>query len=391
MAGEQPGDGDAIFAIAVDGSQETKLVQGPSTNQSPAWTPDGRAVVFVSDRSTNFGLWSIPVANGKPIGAPELLRANVGPIQGLGFSRDGSFFYGRMNAQDDVLAADLDPATATITSKPAPLIDRSMGSNRGASWSPDQRRLAFVRSTPTGDAVVVRSADGTERTLPTRFRDGGYRFAVPVWFPDGRSLLIPEIDRSIRRSTYRRVQIDTMEETVALEGPNWEMRRITGPSPDGKPSTTPRDRNPRRTVENWCGWSAAISRRGQETELYRADYFQSGEAFFSPSISPDGQRLAFVAFNDAREPTLMTVPAAGGAPARPLAHGKFLPGPGDPDQTLQWTKDGRFILVANYESAEVRRVWAIPSEGGEPRKLDLAMPRLRLTDVSPTAVAWRLR
>jgi Tol biopolymer transport system component len=220
VAGEQPSDGDAVFAIAVDGSQETKLVQGPSANQSPAWTPDGRAVVFVSDRSANFGLWSIPVANGKPIGAPELLRANVGQIQGLGFNRDGAFFYGRMNAQDDVLAAELDPATGTITSKPAPLIDRSMGSNRAASWSPDQRRLAFVRSTPTGDAVVVRSADGTERTLPTRFRDGGYRFAVPVWFPDGRSLLIPEIDRSIRRSTYRRVQIDTMEETVAFEGPN---------------------------------------------------------------------------------------------------------------------------------------------------------------------------
>ena len=38
--------------------------------------------------------------------------------------------------------------------------------------------------------------------------------------------------------------------------------------------------------------------------------------------------------------------------------------------------------MANYESAEMRRVWAIPSEGGEPRKLDLAMQRLRLTDVS---------
>jgi Tol biopolymer transport system component len=165
------------------------------------------------------------------------------------------------------------------------------------------------------------------------------------------------------------------------------MRRMTGPSPDGTAiyyskgqEFAPDGRELVRLVRRDLA-------TGQETELYRADYFQSGEAFFTPSISPDGLRLAFVAFNDAREPTLMTVPAAGGAPARPLAHGKFLPGPGDPDQTLQWTKDGRFILVANYESAsayeEVRRVWAIPSEGGEPRKLDLAMPGLRLTDVSP--------
>jgi Tol biopolymer transport system component len=380
VAGEQPGDGDAVFAIAVDGSQETKLVQGPSANQSPAWTPDGRAVVFVSDRSANIGLWSIPVANGKPIGAPELVRANVGPIQGLGFSGDGSFFYGRMNTQDDVFAADFDPATAAITSKPAPLIDRSMGSNRGASWSPDQRRLAFVRSTLTGDAVVVRSADGAERTLPTRFRDGGYRFAGPVWFPDGRSLLIPEIDPSIRRKTYRRVQIDTMEETIAFEGANWEMRRPTGPSPDGKfvyyskgQEFAPDGRELVRLIRRDLG-------TGRETELYRAEAYFPGS--FSSAISPDGDRLAFVSINEAEVRTLMTVATAGGPP-KTVAHGNFLPPAGDLDQSLLWTRDGRFILVASYESTEMRRVWVIPTDGGEPRKLDLAMPELRLTDVSP--------
>jgi Tol biopolymer transport system component len=184
---------NGIFAISIDGIQQTALVQGPSKDASPAWAPDGRSVVFVSDRSTNFGLWSIRVDNGRPVGAPELLRGNIGSIQGLGVSRDGALFYGRMNSRDDVYAADIDPATAAITSKPSPLIDRSMGSNRGASWSPDNTFVAFVRSTPSGDAVVVRSADGVERTLPTVFRDGGYRFAVPTWFPDSRSLLIPEI------------------------------------------------------------------------------------------------------------------------------------------------------------------------------------------------------
>jgi len=205
---EQPGKSATdlgIFALAVDGSQETALVQGSSKDTSPAWAPDGRSVVFVSDRSTNFGLWSIRVDNGRPVGAPELLRGNIGPIQGLGFSRDGSLFFGRLNTRDDVQMADLDPAAPAISSPPVYLIERSLGSNRAASWSPDKQFLAFVRSTPSGDAVVVRSADGAERTLPTLFRDGGYRFAVPAWFPDSRTLLIPDIDRATRRSTYRRV------------------------------------------------------------------------------------------------------------------------------------------------------------------------------------------
>ena len=41
----------------------------------------------------------------------------------------------------------------------------------------------------------------------------------------------------------------------------------------------------------------------------------------------------------------MTVSTTGGGSPREIAHGGPLPGPGDPDQTLQWTKDGRFILV----------------------------------------------
>jgi len=380
VEGARPGDGDAIFAIAVDGSQQTTLIHGPSTNQSPAWTPDGRAVVFVSDRGTDFGLWSIAVANGKPASAPELLRANVGHIQGLGFSRNGSLFYGRMNLRDDVLAVDLDPATGALTSQPAPLIDRSMGSNRGARWSPDQRRLAFVRSTPSGDTVVVRSVDGAERTLPTTFRSGPYGFAAPTWFPDGRSLLIPDIDRTVRRKTVRRVQLDTLEETVVLDGPNWEMRGVTGPSPDGKsvyyskapesPAGDGRElvRLVRRDLES-----------GHETELYRAE-FTSPPASFSPAISPDGERLAFVLMTEARVRTLMTLTTAGGSP-KPVATGDWLP-LGE-NQSLVWTRDGRFILVASEQTHGVRRVWAVPADGGAPRQLDVAMPGLRLADVSP--------
>ena len=271
----------------------------------------------IARRTLGFGRFR--VANGKPIGAPELLRGERRSDSGLGFSRDGSFFYGRMNAQDDVFAADLDPATAAITSKPAPLIDRSMGSNRGASWSPDQRRLAFVRSTPSGDAVVVRSADGTERTLPTRFRDGGYRFAVPVWFPDGRSLLIPEIDRSIRRSTYRRVQIDTMEETVALEGPNWEMRRPTGPSPDGTAIYYSKGQEFAPDGRNWCGWCAAISRRGRKRSCTEPTTFRAARLSSPHRFHLTASDWRSWPSMTAREPTLMTVPSGrrrSGTPAR---------------------------------------------------------------------------
>lgn len=243
--------------------------------------------------------------------------------------------------------------------------------NRGASWSPDGRYLAFVRSTPFGDSVIIRSGDGTERTMATTFRSGGYGFAVPSWYPDNRSVLVPDIDRSRRRSTFRCVRIDTLQEAVVLESSNWEMRRLTGPSPDGKyvyyskgqesaPDGQETVRLVRRDLET-----------GTESELYRAE-FASGSAFFNPAISPDGERRALVVFNEGGTRNLVIVSTTGGSSPREIAHGAPLPAPGDPDQTLQWTKGGRFILAVGW-SGDQQSVWAFPSEGGEPRKLDLTM------------------
>ncbi|MEP6592225.1 MAG: tetratricopeptide repeat protein, partial [Acidobacteriota bacterium] len=64
-------DGGGIYSIAVDGSRESALVKGSANDSSPVWTPDGAAVVFISDRSgTTSGLWSIRVEDGKPQGSP---------------------------------------------------------------------------------------------------------------------------------------------------------------------------------------------------------------------------------------------------------------------------------------------------------------------------------
>ena len=66
----------------------------PSNDTSPVWTPDGRAVVFLSDRSGTQDLWFVGVAEGKPEGEPAIVRSGVGNIVNMGFTRDGSYFYG---------------------------------------------------------------------------------------------------------------------------------------------------------------------------------------------------------------------------------------------------------------------------------------------------------
>ena len=372
-------DQGGIFAIARDGSHEAVLVRSRSKDTSPLWTPDGSAVLFVSDRSVNYGLWSVKVANGKALGDPELLRGNVGPLQALGFARDGSLFYGRMTSEDDVLVTEFD-ADGALATRPSLLIDGCIGANTGASWSPDGRHIAFVRANGSERTVVVRRPDGTEQKLATRFNDGGFGFAMPTWLPDSRSLLVPDIDGRARRSVFRQVHLETLQETVVLDGDNWDMRRVTGPSPDGRYlyySKGERAGSPQ---------TVSLVRReiatGAELELHRSQ-FGGGPAFYSVALSTDGRHLAFTLSSEKQAPALMIVSTAGDELPRQIARNSVLPGQGDPDQTLHWSKDGRFILIASPERADARRVWAFPVDGSEPRRLDLAFAHLRLTDISP--------
>lgn len=56
------------------------------------WVPESNHVLFASDRTGTNSLWSLAVVDGKPEGAPTLLKRDVGRILPLGFARDGSFF-----------------------------------------------------------------------------------------------------------------------------------------------------------------------------------------------------------------------------------------------------------------------------------------------------------
>jgi dipeptidyl aminopeptidase/acylaminoacyl peptidase len=46
-------------------------------NKEVVWAPDGKSLLFVSDRRGSNDLWSIRVADGKPAGPPAMLREHI--------------------------------------------------------------------------------------------------------------------------------------------------------------------------------------------------------------------------------------------------------------------------------------------------------------------------
>jgi hypothetical protein len=91
----------AIYTIAVDGSVENELVVQPTmVIDTPYFSPDGSKVlqVFRPGGATRTSLYSIPVADGKKLGPPQIVREGVpagndtwGPDV-MGFARDGAFY-----------------------------------------------------------------------------------------------------------------------------------------------------------------------------------------------------------------------------------------------------------------------------------------------------------
>ena len=59
-----------IFIMAADGSREVPLVSHPAEDAVLGWAPDGKRLLFRSDRTGSTGVWSIEVAEGRPQGSP---------------------------------------------------------------------------------------------------------------------------------------------------------------------------------------------------------------------------------------------------------------------------------------------------------------------------------
>ncbi|MFQ5817037.1 MAG: hypothetical protein ACE5H2_03655 [Terriglobia bacterium] len=375
-----------IFLLATDGSRELRLVEHPANDRVLGWTPNGKRLLFSSDRTGTNGVWVIPVAEGKPQGSPALVKPAIGSIRPLGFTQEGNFYYGLGTGIRDAYIAPLDPVTGKVVADAEPVSQRYVGSNRMPAWSPDGKSIAYLRTrnvSALGGQLVIRSvASGEEREFPLKLTVHG-PFSPPCWSSDGRSVLVTGTDSKGRQGFYR-VDVETGEVTPFVRSEPRVTSQEPAWSPDGNVVfyLLRRDRSTK---------SSSIVRRevetGQEKELYRA----VPPAFVSNfALSPDGQRLVFrggedYAMHDVLD-VLKVMPATGGEPRDlmrvPVAEYHNISGIAG----LAWTPDGAHLLFGRWRnwSADGRvELWRVPAAGGEPQKLGLAMEGLRGVRIHP--------
>jgi len=347
-----------IHLLATDGSYEAVLVDHPSDDGVPFWSPDGKRIVFLSDRSGSMGVWMLNVDDGKPSGAPTLVKELGRNSTPIGFTSDGSFYYDVAIPTFDVYVATLDFEAGKILDTPTKMSMDFEGSNYAPSWSSDGKYLAYAskRSAAEGYLLVIRSAEtGEEEKISPEFlrMDAAHDQGAPRWSPDGRSIVVAGRTKGVRG--FFLVDVQTGEFTSIVRDRPWKDKvgsaaREVIFSSDGK------------QVYYMRGGSImaqALDSR-EERELYRAN-----TNIYKLACSPDGRRLAF--FEEAK---LMTIPASGGKPSEvySIEEGNtFSRGVG-----ISWTPDGRHVVVGRPDAPDqTDELWRIPVAGGEPCKVDL--------------------
>lgn len=194
-----------IRLAATDGSLIRTLVDHPADDLLPVWTPDGKHLLFVSDRSGTLGAWIVEVTDGKAGSAAQIVKPDFGRSMPMRFTDDGSFVYAVELSRSDIYTAKLDLGEGKLAERVASS-GRFVGVNNSPVWSVDGNSLAYVAergSLPSGygpRTVVVRDlVTGAERLLTPALHE----ILQPRWHPDGQSLLVLGIDDDHRQAIFR--------------------------------------------------------------------------------------------------------------------------------------------------------------------------------------------
>ena len=222
--------GSRIRVVRADGSGELQIGAGAQSASDPSWSPDGSRIAFRSGPDAAHPGVYLTRADGTD---PTLLLAaeDVDSTTPIAWAPDG----GRLAVSTCDATCRLH--TVGVDGTDDRVIDTSAVAV-GASWSPDGRRLAWLR-VPAGETAgeyVIANADGSDPVVfphPAAPIHGGlYDGLAPIvqWTPDGRR--VTAVLGSGDGWTFDRLlMIETADGHVTvIETPgvrSWDQQRLT--------------------------------------------------------------------------------------------------------------------------------------------------------------------
>jgi Tol biopolymer transport system component/imidazolonepropionase-like amidohydrolase len=376
-----------LYTLPTEGGEATRIIGGISFESQPRFSPDGKKIVFVSDRSGAENLWICDLDGSNPKSVTK--GRNQGFIS-PSWTPDGQFIIASKSSgglgTNSLWMFHKDGGTGVSVGPPDPPLPQpgsgqpfpTLQNKYGAVASPDGRYIyysarngSFTYNAQFPLWQVVRfDRESSESATITVARGSAMR---PVLSPDGKKLVYAT--RYETGTALRVRDLETSEErwlTYPVTRDDQESRatRDTMPGyafmPDGRSLIVSIDGKIKR-VDFDTGKATVIPFTAKvEAEIadrvYSETQIDDGPTVRArlirwPALSPDGKRVAFSSLN-----RLWVMDLPSGKPRRLTSPsvGEFMPA---------WSPDGRSIAYVTWsrEGGHIHRV--SPDAGSQPVQL----------------------
>jgi tricorn protease len=397
-----------VFVMPTDGSEPPRRLTFASVTDTPqAFTPDGEAVLFTSNRAMGIRwmpqLWSVPVSGGTPTQAEIAFAEQAAPspngetmalVRGATkWTRRG--YRGAANRELWLRTADGDFVQLTDFA----------GDDDNPTWldghtiahlsSRDGRKNVFRLELIGDESVALTSHTGSDVRFPKASADGSviaYEFEDGIWTvaadggdPTRLDIQVPAdqlVNPVVRRvdqdgATDLAISPDGTLAALIVHGDIFVTDVVGKDDLDiATPPTVQVTDTPEREQDlSWSTDGASLlfttARNGNldivtvsraDDDLAWTDTFEftTSAVAASPAneqsarYSPDGEHIAFVRGKG----ELVVVPAAGGDEV--VLHSHFYP------PTYRWSPDGQWIAFASEDQHANSEIYIVSVAGGEP-------------------------
>jgi tricorn protease len=317
-----------------------RIVDLNGRNAWPMWTPDGKQLYFMSDRSGAQNIWAV-APGGKP---HQVTKFTSGRVLWPSISYDGAAIVFERDFkiwQLDTRRGEAYALPITLIGSPAsPEIQHlTLTQFNDLSLSPDSRKIALIAH---GEVFASSAQDGGQALRVTRT-------ATPetavTWSPDSTKVVY----LGLRDAINHIYLYDFLKRTESQLTSDPRFDSAPHFSPDGKSIAFIRDRKDLRVLDL----------DSKQERVLASGYLGAGFGGGGFAWSPDSQGLAYTATEPRGLRNIYVVPAAGGA-GRPVT---FL---ADTNvNSVQWSPDGKFLLYETgqrTETPQVARVDLVPRQ-----------------------------
>ncbi len=372
-----------IYTLPMSGGSATPLTRGMAFDGQPRISPDGKRVVFVSDRDGGWNVWTISLDKKDTV---QVSRGKTNQYESPEWTPDGNYIVVTRNLKLHLFHKDGGGGQQLIR-EPQNL------RTSGAAFGKDSRYIWYARrfgawlyNTPLGDyglAVYDResgqSANRAQRWgsafRPTLSADGRW-LVYGSRHIDQTGLRIRDLTSGDERWLVNNVQRDDQESRASLDVyPGMAF------TPDSK-----------ALVASWNGklWRVPVE-GGSPVEIpFQANVVQSmgprvqfdysvpdSATFVIKQIrdavpSPDGKRIAFVALD-----RLYTIDWPSGTPRRVTDAnvGEYQPA---------WSPDGQWLAYTTWSTADGGALYKIRMDGrSKPQRLTSSSALFQQPEWSP--------